>query len=334
MTTLDFKEIPEAHVPTGQQDSFELFARDFFEYLGYRIIAQPNRGADGGSDLIIEEIRKGIGGETHVKWLVSCKHKVHSGKSVTPTDEPDINDRVRSKGCQGFIGFYSTLPSSGLAQKLNGLNSDIESQIFDAKNIETRLLNSVDGISLANRYFPICMKLWMQDNPTPANIFDESESLHCLYCGTNLLTNRQGILVTIERLPDYSKRVGGNLNEDYPILPIEILDLYWCCKGECDKQLRHLYDTIYPNSVDAWADIPDLMIPTMYLKWVMSVVNRVYKKETDHRHIYTDKALAQTKKALIEIFPYISRHLTNRELKEIERLLDIPSFLGGLGSSS
>ncbi len=71
MPVLDFKEIPEAHKATGFQDTFELFARDFLSLIGYKIISHPNRGADGGADLIVEEKRTGVGGETIVKWLVS-----------------------------------------------------------------------------------------------------------------------------------------------------------------------------------------------------------------------------------------------------------------------
>ncbi len=71
MSVLDFKEIPEAHIASGEQDKFELFARDFFEQLGYKIIREPGRGADGGADLIIEEERKGIAGSTTIIYWQS-----------------------------------------------------------------------------------------------------------------------------------------------------------------------------------------------------------------------------------------------------------------------
>ena len=59
---IDFKEIARANTGNGNQDSFELFARDFLNTLGYIIISEPSRGADGGKDLIVKEIRKGISG--------------------------------------------------------------------------------------------------------------------------------------------------------------------------------------------------------------------------------------------------------------------------------
>lgn len=113
MPVLEFTELREAHIASGEQDSFEMFARDFLDYLGYRIIGNPDRGADGGKDLVVEEKRVGVGGESCVRWLVSCKHKAHSGSSVKPPDEPNIRDRVEANNCKGFLGFYSTLPKLG-----------------------------------------------------------------------------------------------------------------------------------------------------------------------------------------------------------------------------
>ena len=74
MPLIDFKEIPIANSGKGNQDLFELFAREFLSEIGYEIIEEPARGADGGKDLIILERRTGIGGNTNFRWLVSCKH--------------------------------------------------------------------------------------------------------------------------------------------------------------------------------------------------------------------------------------------------------------------
>lgn len=71
---LDFKEIPQANLGSGNQDTFELFARDFLQILCYEIIQHPDRGADGKKDLIVRESRLGLSGVSHLKWLVSCKH--------------------------------------------------------------------------------------------------------------------------------------------------------------------------------------------------------------------------------------------------------------------
>ena len=108
MALLNFREIPQANVGGGLQDEFELFTRDFFETLGFQIEEGPDRGADGGRDIIINEKRSGALGDTVVKWLVSCKHKAHSGNSVLENDEEDIPGRIEQFGRDGFIGFYST----------------------------------------------------------------------------------------------------------------------------------------------------------------------------------------------------------------------------------
>ena len=47
MAIIDFKEIPRANVADGNQDIFELFAREFFYVLGFSIIEDPDRGQDG-----------------------------------------------------------------------------------------------------------------------------------------------------------------------------------------------------------------------------------------------------------------------------------------------
>lgn len=83
MPILDFKEIPSSSSGAAR-DQFELFAREFLDLVGFKIVTGPDRGADAGRDLIVEEIRAGVVGETRVRWLVSCKHKAHSGGSVTP----------------------------------------------------------------------------------------------------------------------------------------------------------------------------------------------------------------------------------------------------------
>jgi hypothetical protein len=151
---INFKEIPPANKGGGHQDAFELFAREFLEALGYKIERPPDRGPDGKKDMIVSEIQKGIVSETKISWLVSCKHKIHSGKAVTDTDEPDIMDRILNHSCNGFIGFYSTLPSSSLTNKLHNLKiqKKIEYHIFDNSKIEKILLEK-KHFHLFSQYF-------------------------------------------------------------------------------------------------------------------------------------------------------------------------------------
>src|SRR5436190_918688 len=95
MMLLDFTDIPEAHKGGGQQNSFEQFARDFLREYGFKIEQHPGEGVDFGKDLIVSEIRKGVSeNETKFLWLVSCKHKAHSGNSVGISEESDPKGRV------------------------------------------------------------------------------------------------------------------------------------------------------------------------------------------------------------------------------------------------
>lgn len=160
---INFKEIPQANLGSGEQDTFEKFARDFLTAIGYFIIEEPTRGADGGIDIKVLEKRKGIGGETDFYWLVSCKHNAHSGSSVNPTIENNIYDRVKSNQCNGFIGFYSTIASSGLKNTLEGLKAqNIAYQLYDNEKIENQIIGNVNLEKLFLRYFPNSYKKWKE----------------------------------------------------------------------------------------------------------------------------------------------------------------------------
>lgn len=152
---IDFKEIPQANKGNGVQDCFEQFACDFLETIGYKIIRRPDRGPDGKKDLIVSETRIGIGGETTIKWMVSCKHNAIAGTAVKDTDEEDIYDRVLKHKCQGFLGFYSTIPSSSLSDKLYGLKDKIETDSFDSIRIERELLQNNQKERILASYFPL-----------------------------------------------------------------------------------------------------------------------------------------------------------------------------------
>lgn len=314
MSTINFKEIAQANTNSGEQDSFELFARDFLKYIGYKIDTDPARGADGGVDLVIKESRKGVGGETEIKWLVSCKHYAHSGKSVSPNDEINIRDRVEAKQCQGFIGFYSTLASSGLMTNLENTRDKVEFQVFDYKKIEENLLSSAEGLKISKRYFPVSISAWLNENPTPAKLYAEEPSLKCEYCEKELLNgDTKGIIVFWERmLKDYDKE-----NRRYE-------EIYWCCKGNCDMTLSSRRRN---NSwVDSWEDIPDVMIPTVFIKWVISILNQ-YRSGVE----YSDKAFEKFTEFMLNTFPHVSRDLTENEKERVSTLIMIPSYLGGLG---
>ena len=140
---LNFKEIPEANKGGGLQDTFELFTRDFLSHLGYRIIEDPDRGADGKRDLIVEERVVGLSDEYVIRWLVSCKHYAHSGNAVKDTDEINILERLKQHGCDGFMGVYSTICSTSLAYLLILLTVSFSEQCFSYQNSSLSLFDFV-----------------------------------------------------------------------------------------------------------------------------------------------------------------------------------------------
>ena len=317
MPVLDFQEIEKAKSNNGLQDSFELFSRDFFDFMGFKIIQDPNRGQDGGADLILEETRNGIIGETKFQWLVSCKHYAHSGVSVGVKDEEDVIGRVQSKKCLGFIGFYSTLASSGLAEKLNGYKDRISFQVFDREKIERHLLSSSTGIKLASRYFPNSIKNWRAQNSAPEKYFWDFPPLICDCCGRNLLDPKPTGIVTIWETfhDDISDKS-----------PTQILDLYFSCKGICDRKLENVFYNKYQKASDGWEDISDLCIPTIYFKWLCH-----FHHELNTVGTITKTAFKKYQHFFASVFPYVSRQLSKNEKSTIKSLQMIPSFLGGMG---
>lgn len=312
MPVLDFKEIPEAHVANGMQDTFELFARDFLEFMGFKITSTPDRGADGGKDIIAEEARVGVGGSTTVKWLVSCKHKATSGNSVSPNDESNISDRLQANNCDAFMGFYSTLPSAGLNRILEGLN--FEHLVYDREKIENQLLHSSKGLKIAERYFPDSLSKWRTDIPRPAQLFADQVSLECHVCQKDLLEQNEKAIISLwQKLEDrdYSK-------------PDAFEGIYWTCRGHCDQVLRA--QKRKDGLIDGWQDVSDLMMPTLYIRWVIVILNEQRAGVT-----YTDEAFDALKKILLVLFPYVSRHLSDKEKERIQALVGVPSFMGGLG---
>jgi Restriction endonuclease len=167
MAALNFAEIATAKSGPNR-DQFELFAREFLVAEGFRVVEEPDRGADGGRDMIVEEDRLGPGGTNVVRWLVSCKHNAHSGASVSPADEQNIRDRLGTHRCNGFIAFYSTLPSSGLGQTLNALKPNFEYLQLDVEAIERKLLDSPRGRVLAARYTPRTFNRWIKASQAAA----------------------------------------------------------------------------------------------------------------------------------------------------------------------
>ncbi|WP_296315522.1 hypothetical protein [Winogradskyella sp. UBA3174] len=176
---VDFKEIPPANSSDGNQDQFELFARDFVENLGFLIIEQPDRGQDGGKDILISEKLKGIRKSSERTWVLSAKHFAPSGKSVGINDEINIRDRVEKYKADGFFGFYSTLPSSGLSSTFKGLTNKLFLDYFDSGMIQNELITNPILENVFRAYFPISFLKFKSIGGYPATTKD----LHTSFTG-------------------------------------------------------------------------------------------------------------------------------------------------------
>lgn len=100
--------------------------------------------------------------------------------------------------------------------------------------------------------------------------------------------------------------------------------IYFACKGVCDDRLRAPLRA--EKMIDGWEDIPDLAIPTVYLRWVMSLLNELRGGKT-----YSDQAFDKMKDLLLNLFPLVFRHPSDEDTERVRALQQIPRFLGGFG---
>ncbi len=149
---IDYKEIKGG-------EAWELFCRDYLVAQGLVVKIPPDRGPDGGRDLLVKEQLKGMLATRPFTWLVSCKHYAESEKSVGVNDETNIVDRLTQHQADGFIGFYSTIASSALVDRLTKLHDQgkIKAfEIYDGARIETGFHDvGLSSVSLQHRACPV-----------------------------------------------------------------------------------------------------------------------------------------------------------------------------------
>jgi hypothetical protein len=299
---VDFTEIPTAAGGTRGSDDWEFFARDFLQALGVLHQSGPDRGPDDGRDLLMVETRTGALGAKDFRWVVSCKHNAHGGGSVSDRDEIDIVGRVRKFRADGFIGFYSTLPSSTLARTFEAHRGEIEVAIFDAARIEHELLTRPKLRTIFKRYFPKSATTWEHDRIAPFPLADVYEPLECEGCHTDLLT-KEG-------------KVGNIVFVSTSAKPYRMVRVFACCK-ECDRQVSRRYRS--PEYHEQWTDVADLVIPRRFIEMVMALMNELQRRDP----IYEEAALDEFKRILLRIAQVVVRETSpsqRRRLAEIDRM--------------
>ena len=144
---IDLKEIPNDH-------AFENFCMHLLDEMGLHIPVQPAVGPDGGRDIICEEPSRF--GSRGYRWLVSCKHYAHSGRSVGVSDDAAHANKLVEHGCNGFMFFFSTPFSEGFRTSVDKVCNQINSQsrIFNCYEIEKILLSSPRFYPLIRQYLP------------------------------------------------------------------------------------------------------------------------------------------------------------------------------------
>lgn len=304
---IDFKEIPPGNAQGDEQDIFELFARDFFEARGYEILKSPSRGSDGGRDLIIGEAISGKVTKTTRKWLVSCKHNAHSGSSVSKLVESDVRDRLERHDCDGFVAFYSTIPSSDLSEYFDSIESSTDVLRYDGKRIEKEILADANLVeSVARRYFPKSYEKIVTCPSAPVRVGDVVEELNCCCCGKDLMEEAKGVLCLIKNLdPDTNG--------------VTISDIYWACHGDCDSNLR-MKHTQGGDKIDLWESVADLSIPIVFVKYFNSW-NRDFALGNEKMSV---DAADKYWKAFSLISQFVMRETTGPQRERVAALASIP----------
>ena len=289
-------------------DEWELFARDFLLEQGFYIESSPDRGADGGKDLLISEHLNGIVSKNKFSWLVSCKHFAQSNKSVNETDEQNILERLESFNADGFIGFYSTIASAALNKRLLDLKNQQkikDYKIYDHKLIENYLIR-IGYSELLQRYFPESYK-----NIKPLQlVLDEYLPIKCKVCNKDLLMS------LFEE--DYNAIITFVSNIDNKANPHKIISVNCLCKGDCDDKMENLL--FKQKKVTSWNDISDLIIPQEFLNFVFSIMKEMREGFT----VYTDEAFEELKYIITGLSQKVLRTTTEREKERIKELLTFP----------
>lgn len=285
-------------------DDWELFARDFLAELGFVIEIGPGRGADGGRDLLVSEQLTGKLATKKFTWLVSCKHNANSGTSVGPADEQNILDRINQHNENGFLGFYSTLPSAALIDRLRTFTERDENfrfEIFDSRKIEGHFLTTGHS-KLALRYFP---KSYDALRPIQS-LFGKYQGLECEICQKDIL--RESV-----RNPGCANILFANKKGEHD----KVESIHVVCKGECDKALQaSLYSA---GLITAWRDLRDFTNPILYLKHMIGYMNNIFSGPTQ----FTPKAHEKMKDIYISFSQRTLREISHEDRLRFEKISEL-----------
>lgn len=301
MNLFDFTEIP------AEGDRWMLFARDFFQNLGFYVEQPIRREGTNLFDFCAVEQVAGRFNSHPFRWLVSCHHKAATRTAVKENDEIDVLERFLHGKADGFIGFYSTpvsVPLADTLSELKGNGSIKDYRFFDAKSLETYL--ATPGFHrIACRYFP----KYAQTSRAISPLGKDYLPIRCDHCGKDLLEalfleDQQGVVVRLRRrktTPDEMDVVG---------------DVYVACKGTCDEQLQSVYCGGTSLSTAGWIALSDLVMPPVFMERILALLDQLGKDEV----IYSAQALEKEEALFRALAQRTLREPTEGEIQRAKKI--------------
>lgn len=242
------------------------------------------------------------------RWLVSCKHTAQANKAVSINDEQDIITRLWKFDANGFIAFYSMVPSSELSRTLESLKLKYNVEVYDSERIERSLLGNRALKELFKRFFPNSYTANVNTFVEPKNITESTLRLNGAVCGADLFIKKNGIIGICSK----------NTEDTW-----KIEDIYWSCRGKCDSIMEERY--FKRGMITGWESIDDLMIPLVFMERIITWMNSL-KGGKD----ISDLAHEKFTEFMLAVAQLVVRETSPEENERISVLRDIPFFLGGL----
>ncbi len=211
---INFKELPDDGIKFEQLIR-ELLIRSRFE------VHWTGVGQDSGRDLILIEKSEGELAPFERKWLVSCKHNAHSGKSVGHNDINGFTDACSAIGAEGFLLVCSTQPSSTVVKRLEETTAQgkIITKIWDSIEIEKRLTTPTT-LPLIYQFFIESAKnfVWQIYNTNSPSFWAANYKDYFIYLSCRLTSSfpsLKDVEVIINRLESIPLPQGDSWNHHY-----------------------------------------------------------------------------------------------------------------------
>jgi hypothetical protein len=145
---IDFKLI-------ANEEEFELLCRDVFEANGARIVSGPSRGPDSKKDLLVDiDVSSLVSGPKAKRYLVQCKHKAVSGKSVYENELGDTRSACVRNSANGYLLITSSVASKSVGENFDAHNKEglYTHETWDYKKLEQKILETPNCAQLLERY--------------------------------------------------------------------------------------------------------------------------------------------------------------------------------------